>query len=97
MMQDMGIHMDDENDQSFQDLSLEEKEVRRTLWVSSYLVGILPMSLIVMPNLVDCLHLGYNDESHTGAITDMARDWPSAKRIPPYVLVELSFHYMSPA
>lgn len=36
MMQDLGIHLDDENDPGFQDLSLEEKEVRRTLWVCPY-------------------------------------------------------------
>ena len=33
MMQDLGIHLDDEEEPSFQNLSLEEKEVRRTLWV----------------------------------------------------------------
>jgi hypothetical protein len=34
MMQDLGIHLDDENHPNFQDLSLEEREIRRTLWVS---------------------------------------------------------------
>jgi hypothetical protein len=33
MMQDLGIHLDDEEEPTFQNLSPEEKEVRRTLWV----------------------------------------------------------------
>lgn len=36
---------------------------------------------IAMGYLVDGLYVGHDDESYVGALTDMARDGPTAERI----------------
>ena len=84
MMQDLGIHLDDENHPNFQDLSLEEREIRRTLWVSGIMQSEEAKATATDEDnqTVDRVFMGYDYESGLGSGSNMERAWPCTSRVP---------------